>query len=291
MSLFNGQLKKEAISEYESAYKKHEKSMKSIVKESEKLQSKKVSLKDSIDQAWDYLNSMKNKPEKFSLQVEQIRLEFKKFENAIYQIEQEFEKNIKASAGLGAAGAAAGAGVAALGPTAAMSLAMTFGTASTGTAISTLGGAAATNAALAWLGGGALAAGGGGIGAGSAFLALAGPVGWAIGGTALAGAGLFARSKNKKAAEEAFSKAHEINKHTNILEATSKEVNNTATLISETNTELQELAEKVQHLTKPYKNDIKKFQDNDALMSMLMVLINNTNSAAELINRPIGAES
>lgn len=291
MSLFNGQLKREAISEYESAYQKHEKSMKSIVKESEKLQVKKVSLKESVDQAWEYLNSMKNKPEKISIQVEKIRIEFKKFENAIYQIEQEFERNVKASAGLGAAGAAAGAGVAALGPTAAMSLAMTFGTASTGTAISTLGGAAATNAALAWLGGGALAAGGGGIGAGSAFLALAGPVGWAIGGTALAGASLFARSKNKKAAEEAFSKAREINKHTNILKATSKEIKSTAALILETNTELQQLVEKVQGLTKPFQNDIKKFQDNDVLMSLLMVLINNTNSAAELINRPIGAES
>lgn len=291
MSLFNGQLKRDAIAEYESAYKKHEKSMESLVIESEKLQVKKESLKEAIDHAWEFLNSMKNKPEKFLVQVEQIRIEFKKFENAIYQIEQEFEKNIKTSAGLGAAGVAAGAGVAALGPTAAMSLAMTFGTASTGTAISTLGGAAATNAALAWLGGGALAAGGGGIGAGSAFLALAGPVGWAIGGTALAGASLFARSKNKKAAEEAFSKAYEINKHTNILEATSKEIKSSATIVCETNTELQQLVEKVQALTKTYQNDIKNFQDNDVIMSLLMVLINNTTSAAELINRPIGAES
>ncbi len=44
----------------------------------------------------------------------------------------------------------------AFGPAAAMAIATTFGTASTGTAIAdTLFGAAATNAALAWLGGGA----------------------------------------------------------------------------------------------------------------------------------------
>lgn len=42
-----------------------------------------------------------------------------------------------------------------------------FGTASTGTAISTLSGIAAHNAALAWFGGGALAAGGGGMAAGT----------------------------------------------------------------------------------------------------------------------------
>jgi len=51
-------------------------------------------------------------------------------------------------------------------PTAAMWVATTFGTASTGTAISALSGAAAESAALAWLGGGTLAAGGGGMTAG-----------------------------------------------------------------------------------------------------------------------------
>lgn len=45
-----------------------------------------------------------------------------------------------------------------------------FGTASTGTAISTLSGAAASNAVLAWLGGGSLAAGGGGVAAGTMVL-------------------------------------------------------------------------------------------------------------------------
>lgn len=51
-------------------------------------------------------------------------------------------------------------------------------TASTGTAISTLGGAAATNATLAWLGGGSLAAGGGGMALGTAVLGglAAGPL-------------------------------------------------------------------------------------------------------------------
>ena len=46
----------------------------------------------------------------------------------------------------------------------------TLGTASTGTAISTLSGAAASNAILAWLGGGSIAAGGGGIAAGTMVL-------------------------------------------------------------------------------------------------------------------------
>ncbi len=51
-----------------------------------------------------------------------------------------------------------------------MSLVAGVGTASTGTAISSLSGAAATNASLAWLGGGAVSAGGGGVAAGSVVL-------------------------------------------------------------------------------------------------------------------------
>ena len=62
-----------------------------------------------------------------------------------------------------------------------------LGTASTGTAIASLGGVAATNATLAWLGGGALSAGGFGMAGGAAVLGgiVAGPV-LAVGGMMLA---------------------------------------------------------------------------------------------------------
>lgn len=79
----------------------------------------------------------------------------------------------------GIAGAAAGTagGFAAAGVT--TTIVAALGTASTGTAISTLSGVAAYNATLAALGGGAIAAGGGGMAAGAAVL-----------GGAAAGAGL-----------------------------------------------------------------------------------------------------
>lgn len=70
---------------------------------------------------------------------------------------------------VGAGAVAGAAGAAAYGGTTAA--VMTFATASTGTAISSLSGAAASNAALAWLGGGSLAAGGGGMAAGAVVLA------------------------------------------------------------------------------------------------------------------------
>lgn len=58
-------------------------------------------------------------------------------------------------------------GIAAVGAYTAVGI---LGTASTGSAIGTLGGVAATNATLAWFGGGAIAAGGGGMAVGTAVL-------------------------------------------------------------------------------------------------------------------------
>lgn len=128
--------------------------------------------------------------------LKRIRVEWKE---QVEKIEIEYKKSETKAAGNGVAGVGAGVAVAALGPTAAMGIATTFGVASTGTAISSLGGAAATNAALAWLGGGALAAGGGGMAAGNALLAFAGPVGWTIAGVSIVASGLmFFKSKNDK---------------------------------------------------------------------------------------------
>lgn len=99
----------------------------------------------------------------------------------------------------GAAGAAAG-GAAAY---ATFIGAVTFGTASTGAAISGLSGVAATNAALAALGGGSLAAGGAGIAGGTALLAgiVAAPI-------AILGVGglIWMARRNKKQERELHAK-------------------------------------------------------------------------------------
>jgi len=76
---------------------------------------------------------------------------------------------------------------------------MLLATASTGTAISTLGGAAATNATLAWLGGGSLAAGGGGMALGSMVL------GGIVAGPALAIFGHIVGNKGEEALNNARS--------------------------------------------------------------------------------------
>ncbi|PPG18128.1 hypothetical protein C5D36_02430 [Rathayibacter sp. AY1C6] len=130
------------------------------------------------------VNSIANTPKSFSRDFEQIELDRARFLDAEEIARADLVAARKSAAGAGA-GVTAGAAIASVAPTAAMWVATTFGTASTGTAISTLSGAAASQAALAWLGGGAVAAGGGGTVAGGALLALAGPVGWSLAGAAV----------------------------------------------------------------------------------------------------------
>lgn len=99
---------------------------------------------------------------------------------------------------LGAIGGSVFASAAAAGTTAAV---MAFGTASTGTAISSLSGAAATKAALAALGGGAIKAGGGGMALGTLVLNAASlGVAVLVEGIAIAWAG----SMSKKQADKAY---------------------------------------------------------------------------------------
>ena len=152
---------------------------------------------DLIDNIETFVNSIANRPKEFDTEFEEINTNRKHFTESCEFANKELQAAREAAGGAGA-GLAAGATVAFMGPTAAMWIATTFGTASTGTAISTLSGAAATNAALAWLGGGALAAGGGGTAAGTALLAMAGPIGWSIAGaTLLTSIVLFAKKRLK----------------------------------------------------------------------------------------------
>lgn len=140
-----------------------------------------------IQNQFDQIRNVPEEKAREFQRAKEIRLDWIKH---VQKIEADYKTANNINVGGGAAGVGVGVSVAALGPTAAMSLATTFGVASTGTAISSLSGAAATNAALAWLGGGTLAAGGGGMAGGSALLALAGPIGWSIAGVALVGSGL-----------------------------------------------------------------------------------------------------
>lgn len=175
-----------------------------------------------------------------------------------------------------------GVGVAAFGPSAALAIATTFGTASTGTAISALSGAAATNAALAWLGGGALAAGGGGMVAGNAFLALAGPVGWAIGGVALVGGAAYMHTKNGRVAAEATKQAEEVTTETATLKNAGIEIDQIHNLTEE---HAAGIKAHLEHLEGTAPADYRQF--SSAQKKELAALQNNVRGLAKLLNRSL----
>lgn len=130
----------------------------------------KVVLEMLIEKKVEALNSLK-KITKISKNLSAKDREL--VEKEINQDELQFEfKNIEVTieAGNIAINSAKGVGAGLSTALGAWAIAGTIGTASTGTAISSLSGIAAYNATLAYIGGGALAAGGGGMAAGTAIL-------------------------------------------------------------------------------------------------------------------------
>lgn len=205
--MLNSSVRREAIEALKRAINRHESIRKNVERASMQLfKQRQRAAGEVIERVEEYVNLLANSPKEFDKSVAEYRIEAGRFDSTVQRLEIEAARSTKIGSATGTAGAAAGVGVAALGPAAAMAVATTFGTASTGAAISALSGAAATNAALAWLGGGAIAAGGGGMAAGNALLAFAGPVGWTIGGLALAGSATYLHVRNRQHAEEATQK-------------------------------------------------------------------------------------
>lgn len=283
--MFNGAMKEEAIVALKAAQAKHEAEAKVVGEASARLfELRQSSSQKVITQVESYINTLANSPKAFDKTFAEYRAEFETFNEIIAVIEAEAAK-VDTQAGAGAAaGVATGVGVAALAPGAAMAIATTFGTASTGTAISALSGAAATNAALAWLGGGALATGGGGMVAGEAFLALAGPVGWAIGGTALVAAGLFARSRNRTIAEDAATETKKIQTRVAALTAAKLEVNR---LFNLTERQADGVTVLLGQLIERAPADYREF--NTIQKEWLGALINHVHSLSELLNKKVQA--
>lgn len=289
--MLNGDFKKYGINLLKESVEEYNKAQQHVVEYSEKLFENRTKMSETILDSWELLNKIKNKPEDLKVEVKKIQINFERYENFIAEIERELKSSNIAQGGALGAGIAGGVGVAAFGPSAAMAIATTFGTASTGTAISTLSGAAATNAALAWLGGGTLAAGGAGTAGGSALLALAGPIGWGIGATALVTTGLLKRSSNKKIATKAIHQAEENEVQTKILKGTVEEISllNTATI--KNNKELNNYLKNITPMLESLNLDYQQIRLNTKLKTDLGVLINNTLSSIELLNKPIGKES
>ena len=168
-------------------------------------------------------------------------------------------------------GTGVGGGVAVAGGSILTALATTFGTASTGAAISSLSGVAATNAVLAWIGGGTIAAGGGGMALGSTILGLMGPVGWGIAGSSIVGGGWSLRNKNDKIIAEYQKATKEYHHHEVLLSSKIAEVKG---LEDDTDENLEILK---RYSDCKYPSDFNHFTDDDkfALSQMVRVILSS----------------
>lgn len=265
------EIHKKAVEKYNAAYEQMQKKGNQLYQERQQ----SLTLIYEIELL---VTSIANSPKEFDAKLCHIRAERKKFR----QTEEYAKESIGAAIAGTAAGVAGGVAVASMAPTAAMWVATTFGTASTGTAISSLSGAAATKAALAWLGHGALSAGGAGIAGGQALLALAGPLGWGIAGVTTASSVFMLGHKNKKIADEAIQEAKKVTvAGAELHEATAK----ISDLIERTRLLVVNLRDSYE-ASKPLKNsNYSLLQEMEQYR--LGALVNNTFTLAELLNTTI----
>ena len=168
-------------------------------------------LNSSLNEIQIRINLIRNVPTEQRIKFQEAQEIILNWNQQVEEIEKNYTNSFSVASGVGAAGAGAGVAVVAMGPSAAMGIATTFGVASTGTAISSLSGAAATSAALAWLGGGTVAMGAGGMAAGKALLALAGPIGWSIAAVSIVSSGisLWFKIQDKHRLEEIYTLVNE----------------------------------------------------------------------------------
>ena len=236
---------------------------------------------DAIANVENLVNSIANRPKTFDSEFEEIRVNKSHFTDSCEFADRELQAAREAAGGAGA-GLAAGASVAFMGPTAAMWVATTFGTASTGTAISTLSGAAATNAALAWLGGGTLAAGGGGTAAGTALLAMAEPIGWTIAGATLLSSILLFAKKKAKLNKQKNAEIESVKQNTEIIKELDGKIGQ---IMDETGGIMTGLRESYTSCLNMFGGDYTKFSEEQKLK--LGALVNNTKALSAMFDRTI----
>jgi len=277
--MFNSSLKKDALAIHKKEVEKYDAAYMEMISSCDKLYQQRCLCVEDMDKIGAFINSIANTPKDFEQKIKRITKEKDKFKETEKYAKESMESTIKSGIGvftaIGAGGAFAG-----IAPSVAMSIATTFGSASTGTAISALSGAVAEKAALAWLGGGALSAGGAGVAGGEALLALAGPIGWGI---AAAGAGISFISlsvKNRKIADKAVEEAKKIAGYRAVVVNSNEKV---LDLLNKTETLYHNLDKQYHDLAYLESADFNKLS-SDVQIS-LGTLVNNTLSLAELINK------
>ena len=282
--MFNNRLKKEALRIHEETLTRYNKSYEEMRKSCEQLYEIRKNSVELIQLVQRVVNSIANTPKEFDTELGKIGKELSKFSETEEYAKEAYNASLKAGVNI-VGGAAAGLGVASMAPTALMSIATTFGTASTGTAISALSGAAAQKAAMAWLGrtfAGFAVKEGAGMAAGQAFLALAGPIGWGITAASTGISLILLTNKNKELANNAVKEAKEIAKAREALDETNEKVK---ALKARTDILFNDMNKQRNRITGFMNLDYLSIEDEDKLF--MGTLVNNTLSLSVLLNETV----
>ena len=281
--MFNVELKKEALRIHEETLVRYNNSYEKMKNECENLYNVRGQAIKVIKMNQNVINSIANTPKEFDTPLGKIGKELTKFNDTEEYAKKAYNASVQAGINI-AGGAAAGLGVASMAPTALMSIATTFGTASTGTAISTLSGCVAQKAALAWIGRtfAGFAAEGAGMAAGQAFLALAGPIGWGITAVSTGVSLISLSNKNKELADKAVNEAKEISIARESLDEVAEKVNS---LRAKTDILYTDMDKQRVKILKFLNADYLSLEDEDKYF--LGTLVNNTLSLSVLLNETV----
>ena len=282
--MFNNNLKKEALKIHEKTLAEYNASYGIMGKSCELLYEIRGKSVELINLVQEVVNSIANTPKQFDTELGKIGKELTKFKETEQYAKEAYDASLKAGVNI-VGGTTAGIGIASMAPTALMSIATTFGTASTGTAISALSGAAAQKAAMAWIGrtfAGFAVKEGAGMAAGQAFLALAGPIGWGITAASTGISLISLTNKNKDVAEKAVKEAKEIAKAREALDETTEKIN---ALKAKTDRLFDDMNREKSKIMSFMNLDYLSLREEDKLF--LGTLVNHTLSLSQLLNETI----
>lgn len=282
--MFNNNLKKEALKIHEKTLAEYNASYGIMGKSCELLYEIRGKSVELIKLVQEVVNSIANTPKQFDTELGKIGKELTKFKETEQYAKEAYDASLKAGVNI-VGGTTAGIGIASMAPTALMSIATTFGTASTGTAISALSGAAAQKVAMAWIGrtfAGFAVKEGAGMAAGQAFLALAGPIGWGITAASTGISLISLTNKNKDVAEKAVKEAKEIAKAREALDETTEKIN---ALKAKTDRLFDDMNREKSKIMSFMNLDYLSLREEDKLF--LGTLVNHTLSLSQLLNETI----
>lgn len=282
--MFNNNLKKEALKIHEKTLAEYNASYGIMGKSCELLYEIRGKSVELIKLVQEVVNSIANTPKQFDTELGKIGKELTKFKETEQYAKEAYDASLKAGVNI-VGGTTAGIGIASMAPTALMSIATTFGTAYTGTAISALSGAAAQKAAMAWIGrtfAGFAVKEGAGMAAGQAFLALAGPIGWGITAASTGISLISLTNKNKDVAEKAVKEAKEIAKAREALDETTEKIN---ALKAKTDRLFDDMNREKSKIMSFMNLDYLSLREEDKLF--LGTLVNHTLSLSQLLNETI----